>query len=84
VRLEVPDIIQRVEVTFIAVAIQFAVSVRDPVDPLQARTSVSVVIEIVRVPALVSFMNVTAVHIGKATELFAGIVHIRAVVSAEG
>lgn len=59
-------------------------SVRDPVVPAPARTRVSVVIEIVRVPALVSFINVTAVPIGKATEEFAGIVQVRAVVSADG
>lgn len=84
VRLEVPLIIQRVLVTLIAVATQLAVSVRDPVVPAPANTRVSVVIEIVIVPAEVSFTKVTAVPIGKATDPFAGIVHIRAVVSAEG
>ena len=59
-------------------------SVRDPVDPAPANTRVSVVIDIVRVPALVSFINVTAVPIGNATDALAGIVQIRAVVSAEG
>lgn len=59
-------------------------SVRDPVLPSPARTRVSVVIEIVRVPALVSFINVIAVPIGKATDPFAGIVQILAVVSADG
>ncbi len=62
----------------------FAVSVLLPVVQAPARTRVSVVIEIVIVPALVSFTNVIAVPIGKATELLAGIVHVRAVVSADG
>lgn len=61
-----------------------AVSVRLPVVQAPARTRVSVVIEIVSVPALVSFINVTAVPIGKATDALAGIVHILAVVSADG
>lgn len=65
-------------------AIPLAVSVRLPVVQAPANTRVSVVIEIVIVPAEVSFTNVTAVPIGKATDQFAGIVHIRAVVSADG
>jgi hypothetical protein len=42
------------------------------------------VIAIVIVPAEVSFTKVIAVPIGKATEELAGIVQVRAVVSAEG
>lgn len=38
----------------------------------------------VSVPALVSLMNVIAVPIGKATDEFAGIVQVLAVVSADG
>ena len=63
-RLELPDIIQRVLVIFTAVATQLAVSVLLPVVPAPARTRVSLVIEIVIVPALVSFINVIAVPIG--------------------
>lgn len=80
----VPDIIQRVLVTFIAVATPFAARVRDHVVHAPASTRVSVVIAIVITPADVSFTNVIAVPIGNATEAFAGIVHTRAVVSAEG
>jgi hypothetical protein len=40
--------------------------------------------EIVIVPAEVSFIKVIAVPIGNATELLAGIVQVRAVVSADG
>lgn len=80
----VPDIIQRVLVIFIAVATPFAARVRDPVVPAPARTRVSVVIAIVITPPEVSFTNVSAVPIGYATDAFAGIVHVRAVVSAEG
>ena len=80
----VQEIIHLVLVTFIAVAIPFAVSVLLPVVPAPASTSVSVVIAMVSVQALVSFTNVTAVPIGYATEPFAGIVQVRAVVSAEG
>lgn len=68
----------------IAVAIQLAVKVRDPVAPDPARTRVSVVIAIVSVPADVSFTKVIADQIGKATDELAGIVQVRAVVSAEG
>lgn len=68
----------------IAVATQLAVRVRDPVLHNHARTIVSVVIAIVIVQALVSFTKVIAVPIGKATEELAGIVHVLAVVSAEG
>ena len=84
VRLELPDIIQRVLVIFIAVAIPLAVSVREPVVPAPASIIVSLVIAIVRVPAEVSFINVIAVHIGYATFALELIVKVRAVVSAEG
>lgn len=76
--------IQRVVVTLTAVADPQAASEREPVVPGPARTNVSVVIEIVTTPAEQSLTKVTAVPTGKATELLAGIVHIRAVVSAEG
>lgn len=71
-------------VTFIAVATQLAVRVLDQVVPAPASTRVSVVIEMVIVHPLVSFTKVTAVPIGNATDPFAGIVHILAVVSADG
>lgn len=58
------DIIQRVLVTFIAVATPFTARVRDHVVPAPARTRVSVVIAIVIIPAEVSFINVIAVPIG--------------------
>lgn len=77
-------IIQRVAVIFTAVAIQFARRVLLQVVQAQAKTRVSDVIAIVSVQADVSFTNVIAVPIGKATELFAGIVIVRAVVSADG
>lgn len=48
----------------IAVAIQLAVSVREPVVPAPANTKVSLVIAIVSVQALVSFTKVIAVPIG--------------------
>lgn len=80
-----PSILQRVEVTFCATALHPVASVRDPVLPAApTNTSVSVVIEIVNAPADISFSNVMIVPIGYATEEFAGIVHVRAVVSAEG
>ena len=75
---------QRVAVTFTAVATPLSARVREPVEPVPAMTSVSVVIAIVMLPAALSLTNVTAVPIGKATELLAGIVHVRAVVSALG
>jgi len=71
-------------VTLIAVAIPLAASVLLHVVPAPARTRVSVVIAIVIVPADVSLTKVIADPIGNATALFAGIVHVRAVVSAEG
>lgn len=67
-----------------AVAIPLAAKVRLPVVPVPAKTSVSLVMEIVIVPAEVSLTNVMAVPIGNATLEFAGIVHVRAVVSALG
>jgi len=80
----VPLISQRVDVTLIAVAMPLAASVLLPVVPAPAITRVSVVIAIVIVPAEVSFTNVIADPIGNGTALFAGIVQVRAVVSAEG
>jgi hypothetical protein len=80
-----PSILHRVEVTFCATALPPAASVRDPVDPAApTSTRVSVVIDIVNAPADISFSNVMIVPTGYATEAFAGIVHVRAVVSAEG
>ena len=80
----VPLIIHSVEVILIAVATPFAASVREPVVPAPARRIVSVVMAIVTVPAPFWLMNVNAVPIGYATVPFAGIVNVRAVVSAEG
>lgn len=77
-------IIHLVLVTFTAVATQLAVRVLLHVVHAPASTRVSVVIEIVIVPALVSLIKVIAVPIGKATEELAGIVHVRAVVSVDG
>jgi len=48
------------------------------------RTNVSEVIAIVITQALESFTNVIAVPIGYATDALAGIVHVLAVVSADG
>jgi len=79
-----PEIIQRVEVTLIAVATPFAAKVLLQVVPAGERTRVSVVIAMVIAPADVSFTKVIAEPIGNATEAFAGIVHVLAVVSAEG
>ena len=71
-------------VILIAVAMPFAANVRDPVVPGPARRIVSVVIAMVITPARFWFINVTAVPTAKATELLAGIVNVRAVVSADG
>ena len=60
----VQEIIRLVDVTFIAVATQFAASVLLPVVPAPARTKVSDVIAIVIVQADVSFTNVIAVPTG--------------------
>ena len=67
-----------------AVATPFAASVRDPVVPAPARLMVSVVIAIVSAPAPLSLTKVSVVPIGYGTLLFAGIVHVRAVVSVGG
>lgn len=79
-----PLICQRVLVILVAVAIQLGARVRDPVVPAPASTRVSVVIAIVMLPAEVSLMKVIAVQTGKATDELAGIVQVRAVVSADG
>jgi hypothetical protein len=79
-----PLIIQRVLVILIAVAMPLAARVRLPVVPAPAKTSVSVVIEIVITPPEVSLIKVTAVPIGNATLLLAGMVQVLAVVSAPG
>jgi len=71
-------------VTLIAVAMPLAASVLLPVVPVHARTRVSVFIAIVIAPADESFIYVKAVPIGSGTALFAGIVQVRGVVSAEG
>ena len=79
-----PEIIQRVAVILSAVAMPFAAKVLLPVVPADDNTRVSVVMAIVITPPDVSLTKVTAVPIGKATLALAGIVHIRAVVSAPG
>lgn len=71
-------------VILIAVAMPLAARVRLPVVPAPAKTKVSVVIEIVIEPPDVSLIKVTAVPIGNATLELAGIVQMRAVVSALG
>lgn len=76
--------IQRVDVTLMAVATPLAANVLLPVDPAPANTSVSLFMAIVRAPADVSLMNVMVVPIGYATLALAGIVNVRAVVSALG
>jgi hypothetical protein len=76
--------IHSVAVILIAVATPFAASVRLVLLPVPASRMVSVVIAIVMTPAAFWFMKVTAVPIGKATDAFAGIVKVRAVVSALG
>ena len=81
---QVQEIIHLVEVILTAVAIPLAASVRLHVVQAPARIIVSVVIAIVITQAEVSLIKVTAVQIGNATELFAGIVHVLSVVSAEG
>ena len=80
----VQEISQRVLVTLIAVAIQLAQRLRLHVLPVVARTIVSELIAIVITHALVSFTKVNAAQIGYATDALAGIVHILAVVSADG
>jgi hypothetical protein len=76
--------IHSVVVTFIAVAIPLAASVRLPVVPAPAKRIVSVVIAIVTTPAEAWFTNVSTAPSGYATLLLAAIVNIRAVVSALG
>ena len=76
--------IHSVDVSLIAVATPFAASVRLPVVPAPARRMVSVVMAIVITPALAWFTKVTAVPMGKATDELAGMVMVRAVVSALG
>lgn len=71
-------------VFFTAVTMPFAAKVREPVVPSPAQRKVSDVIAIVIAPALLSLMKVIAVPTGKGTLAFAGIVQIRAVVSALG
>ena len=76
--------IHSVEVILMHVAEPFAASVREPVVPAGDKRIVSVVIAIVTTPAPFWLMNVMAVPTGYATEPLAGIVKVRAVVSAEG
>ena len=76
--------IQRVADILRAVQTPPAASVREPVAPLGANTSVSDVIEMVTVPAPKSLTKVSVVPIGNATDALAGIVHVRAEVSATG
>ncbi len=77
-----PLMIQLVDATFIAVAIPFAANVRLPVVPAPANVMVSVVIEIVTV--FMAFTNVRHVPIGYATDEFAGMVNVRALLSEPG
>jgi hypothetical protein len=67
-----------------AVATPFAAKVLDPVVPGPARRSVSDVIAMVVTPPPFWLMKVTAVPTGNATELLAGMVNVRFVVSAAG
>lgn len=76
--------IHSVEVSLMAVAMPFAASVLLPVVPAPASRIVSVVIAMVTTPAPFWLINDKAVPMGYATELFAGIVNVRAVVSALG
>jgi hypothetical protein len=66
---------QVVAATLTAVAIPYAANVREPVVPVPPRYIVSVVIAIVNVVALLA-INAIVVPIGKATELFAGMVAV--------
>lgn len=65
------------------VADPFVAKVREPVVPAGDKVKVSVVMAIVTFAAAM-LMNVMAVPIGNATELFAGIVNVRALLSAAG
>jgi len=81
----VPLIIQRVEATFNAVATPAAARVREPVEPLPANTITSGLAIVMMIdPAPRSLVKVSVVPIGYATDELAGIVHVRAVVSARG
>ena len=80
----VPDMIHSVEVTFTAVAIPLAVSVREPVVPVPASRMVSLVMAIVIVPAPFWLMNVIAVPTRYGTLALLSIVQVRADVSADG
>jgi len=71
-------------VTFTAVAEPFAARVREPVVPAGDKRIVSVVMAIVITPAPFWLMNVIAVPMGNGTDPSAGMVKVRAVVSAEG
>jgi hypothetical protein len=72
-----------VEVILMQVAEPFVAKVREPVVPADDKVNVSVVIAIVTLATAI-LMNVIAVPIGKATELFAGIVNVRALLSPTG
>ena len=65
------------------VADPFVARVLDPVVPAGDKVNVSEVMAIVTFAAAM-LMNVMAVPIGYATELFAGIVNVRALLSAAG
>ena len=72
-----------VAVIFIAVAEPYRAKVREPVVPAGDKVKVSVVMAIVTF-AMAMLINVTAVPIGNATLEFAGIVNVRALLSADG
>ena len=65
------------------VAEPFVAKVREPVVPAGDKVRVSVVMAIVTF-ATAMLINVIAVPIGYATEPFAGIVNVRALLSADG
>jgi hypothetical protein len=65
------------------VADPFVAKVREPAVPAGDKVNVSVVMAIVTF-ATAMLMNVMAVPIGKATELFAGIVNVLALLSPTG
>jgi hypothetical protein len=65
------------------VAEPFVAKVREPVVPAGDKVNVSDVIAIVTFAAAM-LINVIAVPIGKATEPFAGIVNVRALLSPTG
>ena len=80
----IPSPVKRhtVDVTFKSVTVPLAAMLRDPVEACQR--SVSVVIANVITPAPLPFCMPITVPMGKATVPFAGIVKVRAVVSASG